>query len=201
VIISTIILRLWFAVTILPAPHQYLMSWMLFSVYCAIAAPISLSWGLTNLDTVQVWWNLQLYAYGLRLHNNRRALWLMLSLIIWLTFEELVLRLALIPSAFEQLPSDRWWAWVVLSWSISTLKYPIFYGRINKLFNRPGALVLGAGLEIVCTGTYIISQSLWLTIFLHWIVVVVWLLPMGGRYLLWHYKKNHTEATKKAHHG
>jgi predicted Abi (CAAX) family protease len=178
-----------------PAPHQYLISWMLFSGYCAIAAPISLSWGLTNLDTVQVWWNLQLYAYGLRLYNNRRVLWLALSLFLWLILEELLLRLALIPSSFEQLPINDRWAWVILSWSIATLKYPWFYGHLNKLFSLRGTLVLGAGLEAACTGTYIISQSLWLTVFLHWIVAVVWLLPMGGRYLLWNYKTTTARRT------
>jgi predicted Abi (CAAX) family protease len=189
VILSTIFLRLGLAITILPTLSQILVVWLLLSGYCSIAIPASLHWGLASLETIQVWWNLQLYAYGLRLRNNRRAISLMVGLLLWLSIEEILFRVAVIPSVPEQTSSRHWWLMVLLSWLLSTLKYPWIYGQLNGLFKLPRLWLLGALLELLCTLTYVFSNSLWLTLGFHWLIVVLWLLPFGGKYLLWSHKK------------
>jgi predicted Abi (CAAX) family protease len=190
VIISTIVLRLWVASTILPTAPQLLIGWLLLSGYCSIAIPISFNWRLANLDSIQVWWNLQLYAYGLRLRNNRRALLLSISLVPWLAIEEILLRVAIIPVSWEQIPLSRMALWMCLSWLLAILKYPWLYGQLNSLFRKRGLWMLGALLELACTLTYVASNSLWLTLWIHWSIATLWLLPLGGKYLLWLHKKN-----------
>jgi predicted Abi (CAAX) family protease len=187
--LSTILPRLGLAITILPTAPQILVVWLLLSSYCAIAIPASLSWGLASLETLQVWWNLQLYAYGLRLRHNRRAIALMIGLLMWLMIEEILLRVAVIPSRWEQITVRQWWFMVFLSWLLSILKYPGIYGHLNSLFRNPKLWFLGILLELVCTLTYVLSNSLWLTLWFHWSIAALWLLPLGGKYLLWRYKK------------
>ena len=146
--LSTIFLRIGLAITALPTLPQLLVIWLLLSGYCSIAIPTSLHWGLASLETIQVWWNLQLYAYGVRLRNNRRAIVLMASLLLWLLVEEILLRVAVIPSRWEQMPSRHWWSMVILSWLLSTLKYPWIYGQLNGLFRQPSLWCLGVLLEL-----------------------------------------------------
>jgi predicted Abi (CAAX) family protease len=190
VTLSTIFLRLGLAITILPTAPQLLVGWLLLSAYCSIAIPASINWGLASLDSVQVWWNLQLYAYGLKLRHNRRALVLMIGLVAWLAIEEIVLRVALIPVRWEDISARQWWLWLFLSWLLSLLKYPWIYGQMNGLFRQRNLWLLGALLEALCTLTYVVSNSLWLTLWVHWSIAALWLLPLGGKYLLWRYKKN-----------
>jgi predicted Abi (CAAX) family protease len=197
VILSTILLRLGLAITILPTMSQILVVWLLLSGYCSIAIPTSLHWGLASLETIQVWWNLQLYAYGLRLRNNRRAIALMVGLLMWLPIEEILFRVAVIPSTWEQMPARQWWLMVLLSWLLSILKYPWIYGHLNGLFKQPKLWFLGALLELFCTLTYILSNSLWLTLWFHWLIAALWLLPFGGKYLLWSHKKNSLQKLLK----
>jgi predicted Abi (CAAX) family protease len=187
--LSTIFLRLGLAITILPTMSQILVVWLLLAGYCSIAIPISFYWGLASLETIQVWWNLQLYAYGLRLRNNRRAIALLVSLVLWLLIEEILLRVAMIPSTWEQIPVRQWWLIGLFSWLLSTIKYPCIYGQFNNLFKKPKLWFLGALLELFCILTYVFSHSLWLTLWFHWSIVALWLLPFGGKYLLWCCKK------------
>jgi predicted Abi (CAAX) family protease len=168
---------------------QILVVWLLLAGYCSIAIPASLHWGLASLETIQVWWNLQLYAYGLRLRNNRRAIALMVGLLLWLPIEEILLRVMLIPGPWEQVSLRQWWLMALLSLLLSVLKYPWIYGQLNSLFEQPRLWFLGALLELFCTLTYVFCNSFWLTLLFHWSIAALWLLPLGGKYVLWSHKK------------
>jgi predicted Abi (CAAX) family protease len=181
VILSTIQLRLWIALTTYPSGLHLLLSWVLFTGYAAIAAPLSLRWGLSNLEPVQVWWNLQLHHYGLGLRNNRRAVSLMVFLVIWVGLEELLMRVVAVPLRQEHL---AWW-WLGVAWAIAMLRYPLGYGALHGSFRRLPTLLLAGLLELVCVLIYYVSQSFWLTALGHWAMLTLWLLPMGGRYQLW----------------
>jgi predicted Abi (CAAX) family protease len=181
VILSTILLRLWIALTTYPSGLHLLLSWVLFAGYAAVAAPLSLRWGLSNLEPIQVWWNLQLHYYGLSLRNNRRAVSLMVFLAIWVSLEEILMRVVAIPLRQEQLSLG----WLVVAWVIALLRYPLGYGALHHSFRRLPTLVLAGLLELVCVAIYYVSQSFWLTLLGHWAILTIWLLPMGGRYQLW----------------
>jgi predicted Abi (CAAX) family protease len=193
VILSTIVLRLWIALTTYPSGVQLLLSWVLFTGYAAIAAPLSLRWRLSNLEPVQVWWNLQLHQYGLSLRNNRRALWLMIFLAFWVGLEELLMRVVAIPLQQEQL--SPWW--LAIAWAIAVLRYPLGYGSLHKSFRQGRTLVLAGLLELVCVIVYHSSQSFWLTAAGHWAISTTWLLPMGGRYQLWQRQRANTKTASE----
>jgi predicted Abi (CAAX) family protease len=181
VILSTILLRLWIALTTPPSGFQMLLTWVLLTGYWAIASPLSLRWEFSNLEPVQIWWNLQLHTYGLALRKNRQAALIIFGLIFWIGLEELLLRVALIPLRHEQLSLH----WLGLGWAIAVLRYPLFYGRLHQFFYRPSFLLLAGLLELICVIIYFASQSFWLTTLVHWSVVAIWLFPMGGRYQMW----------------
>jgi predicted Abi (CAAX) family protease len=186
VILSTILLRLWIALTTSPGGFQMLLTWVLMTGYWAIAAPLSLRWGFSSLEPVQVWLNLQLHTYGLALRKNRQALFLMIGCAFWIGLEEICLRVALLPLRQEQL--SLWW--LVLGWAIAMVRYPLGYGLLlHNFFFRPRLLFLAGLLELICIVIYFASQSFWLTTLIHWSVVAIWLFPLGGRYQMWSTQK------------
>lgn len=183
--LSTILLRLWIALTTAPSGFHLLLSWVLLGSYAAIAAPLSLRWRFANLEPVQIWWSLHLHRYGLALRHNRRAALLMVMLAVAIALEELVFRVALIPLAIE----NRHWSWLALGWLLAVVRYPLLYGWLHPALACSRLLWLAAGLEAVCISIYFATQSFWLTVIIHWLVVVVWLFPLGGRYQLWQWRR------------
>jgi hypothetical protein len=107
-----------------------LLTWVLITGFWAFAAPLSLRWEFSTLEPVQVWFNLQLHTYGLRLRKNRQALFLMILLAFWIGLEEILLRVALLPLRQEQLP--LWW--LLVGWAIALLRYPLGYGLLHQFF-------------------------------------------------------------------
>jgi predicted Abi (CAAX) family protease len=180
-----IFLRLWIALTTYPSGVHLLLGWVLLTGYAAIAAPLSLHWRLSNLEPVQVWWNLQLHHYGLALRKNRQAARLMAFFAFWIGLEEICLRVVAIPLDHENLP--RWW--LLVGWLIAMLRYPLGYGLLHRSFRKPTLLLLAGLLELICVILYFTSQSFWLTVACHWSIVVIWLFPLGGRYQLWQHQR------------
>lgn len=92
--------------------------------------------------------------------------------------EELMFRGLLIPRTTEALTSRQNWFWVVLSWLLF-IAYHLH--PFTPAFFKGIAFLSGAGLlGIACTLSYLQSQSIWTAVFIHWLIVVVWLLLFGG---------------------
>ncbi|MCI5137318.1 MAG: CPBP family intramembrane metalloprotease [Candidatus Electrothrix sp. AR1] len=76
----------------------------------------------------------------------------------------------------------------LLSATLFTLWHPLNALTVNPgaqvLFCDPYFLVIVFCLGIVCSLSYILSQSLWVPIIIHWLTVVFWVLFLGGRNLL-----------------
>jgi predicted Abi (CAAX) family protease len=167
VILSMILFRLWVALTTYPSGVHLLLGWVLLTGYAAIAGPLSLRWRLSNLEPVQVWWNLQLHSYGLALRKNRQAARLMAFFAFWIGLEEICLRVIAIP-LYGQLYDEnlpRWW--LLVGWAIAMLRYPLGYGLLHQSFRKPTLLILAGLLELVCVILYFTSQSFWLTVACH----------------------------------
>ncbi len=135
-----------------------------------------------------MWLNLEMYRDGLRLYGNRQAVKLMGMLLIWVTIEELICRVLLVPLAFENPFIQHKALWMGIAGLVAIARYLIGYRYIHPLFKQRRFLILATLLELGCLLTYVWTESLWLTVFFHWLVVVVWLLPLGGRYQLQKYK-------------
>lgn len=98
--------------------------------------------------------------------------------------EELFFRVLLIPH-----PSETPNFWIVGFWGLISLILFIIYHPLNaqtfyppglKVFFHPIFLTLAAILGIICSISYYQSGSIWTAAFIHWVIVVVWLLVLGG---------------------
>jgi uncharacterized protein len=92
--------------------------------------------------------------------------------------EEFLFRALLIPHPTEAISLKKRWLFIGFSWVLFLLYHVHPW---TPLFFRTPAFLIGAGLlGIVCTVSYLRSGSIWLPIFMHWLIVVIWLLGFGG---------------------
>ncbi len=187
-ILSTILNRLWVSLLVPPSGPDLLITWALFCGYWLATIPSGLINTFVNFESIEVWLNLEMYRDGLRWYGNRQAVKLMAMLLIWVLLEELLCRVLLVPLAFENIPISQKLMWLGCAWLAATTRYVIGYRHIHPLFKQRRFLILAALLELGCLVTYIGTESLWLTVFFHWLVAVVWLLPLGGQYQLQRYR-------------
>ncbi|KAM3097333.1 type II CAAX prenyl endopeptidase Rce1 family protein [Phormidesmis sp. 146-12] len=93
--------------------------------------------------------------------------------------EESVFRVLLIPHRSEPVLPYMRWVWTILSWLAFVIYHPLNPGG-RPFFSSP-IFLLGAGLlGMICTSSYLRSGSLWIPVILHWLIVVVWLVMLGG---------------------
>jgi predicted Abi (CAAX) family protease len=187
-ILSTILNRLWVSLLLPPNGPDLLITWALFCGYWLATIPFGLINTLVNFEPIEVWLNLEMYRDGLRLYGNRQAVKLMAMLLVWVTIEELICRACLVPLSFERLPFQDRASWLGVAGLVAIARYVFGYRHLHPLFSQRRFLILAALLELGCLLTYVWTESLWLTVFFHWLVAVVWLLPLGGRYQLQRYK-------------
>ena len=92
--------------------------------------------------------------------------------------EELMFRTLLIPHPTEPMPPLVRQQWIVGSWVLFML-FHLRPGTPGFFHEMP--FLLGAGLlGILCTLSYLQSRSLWTAVFIHWAIVVQWVLVWGG---------------------
>ncbi len=74
------------------------------------------------------------------------------------------------------------WAGLILLLFIlyHPLNAKIFKKQGDPTFLQPIFLVLAGLLGLILTITYAVTGNLWIVVFMHWIVVVVWLQLLGG---------------------
>jgi predicted Abi (CAAX) family protease len=98
--------------------------------------------------------------------------------------EELFFRVLFLPHPTAAVNWQIWSLWAALSLLIFILYHPLnaktFYKDGYPTFFQPIFLTLATLLGITCTTTYALTGSLWIIIFIHWLVVVLWLLLFGG---------------------
>jgi len=101
-------------------------------------------------------------------------------------------RILILPHPTEGLSLLAWWFWATLSLIVYVIYHPInaltLYRPGYPLFFSKPFLVLCTLLGIACTILYSVTGSFLGLVLLHWIVVVVWLLFLGGHQQL-HSKK------------
>jgi predicted Abi (CAAX) family protease len=98
--------------------------------------------------------------------------------------EELFFRVLLLPHPTENPTSETQWVWGCVSLILFLVYHPLnglsFFPTGLKTFREPIFLLLAALLGVVCAIAYLQSGSLWPPVVIHWLVVVVWLLLLGG---------------------
>ncbi len=98
--------------------------------------------------------------------------------------EELLFRVLILPGKNNHASITTQLVLVVLSITVYVASHPLnvilFYKRALKIFTNPFFLLSTSVLGISCTVTYIESGSIWTAVILHWIIVVTWLIVLGG---------------------
>lgn len=99
--------------------------------------------------------------------------------------EELVFRVLLLPHPLEVVNWYRWIFWATFILILFIVYHPLnaktFFQAGFPTFFQPIFLTLTGILGLCCTLVYGLTGSLWAIVFIHWIVVVVWLLALGGK--------------------
>lgn len=171
-VLATILERVLTAVTVFPSWQGWLWIAGITLVYGAIALPLGFASGFLQ-------WELAI--------DNRKqlALAMVLTLITPAFAEELFFRVLLLPHPREGLSPLPWLLWGILSLLLFLLYHPLnarwFYPPGNPTFFQPMFLLLAGLLGVACTVIYGLTGSVWGIVFLHWIVVMVWLFGLGGK--------------------
>lgn len=142
----------------------------ILAIYAAIALPIGFWTGLLQREWVT--------------HLQTIVGSSLVALVFPSIFEEVVFRALLLPHPSEVASSGAIALWSGVSLVLFILAHPLNAFLVltsrRKTFYDPAFLTLAALLGVACTVTYLQSGSIWTAIGLHWIVVVVWLLMLGG---------------------
>ncbi len=98
--------------------------------------------------------------------------------------EELVFRVVLLPHPTEGVPLLHWWFWGAVGLVLFVVYHPLnastFYRQAHSTFYNPIFLLLAGLLGLACTLIYWRTGSILPGLLLHWLVVVVWRLCLGG---------------------
>jgi predicted Abi (CAAX) family protease len=161
--------RLIHAVTTIPSQTDWLVCFGVLVIYGAIALPLGFWTHLLRIEWVTSW--------------KSWALTTVVALIFPSMIEEVIFRVLPLP-----LPTDTSVEAIAL-WSVGSLILFILAHPLNArlvmtarraTFYDPTFLTLAGLLGAACTLTYLQSGSLWTPVVLHWVIVVIWLLCLGG---------------------
>jgi len=167
----SIILNRILASVFIPAWHDWLIVSLALLIYAAIAIPFGFSRGFLHL---QVWSTKPIHYPFLTLR----------CLLTPAITEELFFRVLFLPHPTEVVNWSKWSIWAGLSLLIYVIYHPLnaksFYKDGYPTFFDPIFLILATLLGLTCTITYALTGSAWSIIFIHWVVVLLWLVYFGG---------------------
>lgn len=178
-VLSALARRILAAIVFLPRPQDWQFFGIAVVVYGAIAMTLGFKFGLLQWQ----WW-------GQSLGGSMKSI---LDLFFLPALgEELVFRVMLLPYPTEL---NLFWPTLgamLLSLVLFLLYHPLnallFYPRGRNVFFQPIFLGLTGLLAVATTAIYWHSGSLWLIAIFHWLVVVTWLMLLGGYGKLAHQK-------------
>ncbi|MBD2122157.1 type II CAAX prenyl endopeptidase Rce1 family protein [Trichocoleus sp. FACHB-262] len=143
----------------------------LLFLYGAIALPLGFASGFLQINLWPANW-LSYCLLALR------------ALLTPALLEELGFRVLLLPHPTVGVAWYIWGGWAVLSLLLFILYHPLNGKTLYKAgaitFLNPIFLALTGLLGVTCTVVYAVTGSLWTIAFVHWVVVVVWLIALGG---------------------
>ncbi len=170
-LIKTMAHRLSAAVSTIPDTEAWLNVAVLLLLFTIVALPIGFQWGFLQIEVLRVSWS---KIIGI----------IATSLFMPAVTEELFFRVLLLPRTTENVSASMLWLWGCISLVMFVVYHPLnalsFFPRGLDTFFDLGFLILAVLLGIVCSIAYIQSGSLWASVAVHWLAVVVWLLLLGG---------------------
>ncbi|MGG6294521.1 CPBP family glutamic-type intramembrane protease [Leptolyngbya sp. AN02str] len=107
--------------------------------------------------------------------------------------EELGYRVLIIPHPSEGASASAQTLWLIISLAVFIVAHPLnaitLYKRAYPLFLSPVFLIMASLLGLGLTGLYQLSGSIYPIVLMHWIVVFVWLVGLGGNLKLGYYSR------------
>jgi predicted Abi (CAAX) family protease len=159
------------AISTFPNLEAWLYAAFLLLLFTIIALPIGFLWNFLQVDVIKASWQIIIGTIAI-------------SFVTPAVTEELFFRALLLPQATEKLSVSQLWIWGCIGLAMFIVYHPLnalsFFPRGLETFFNVVFLVLAALLGIVCSLAYVQSGSLWTPVAIHWLVVVVWLLFLGG---------------------
>lgn len=170
-VIQTLVYRLRQALSTLPTADAWLFSGVLLLILAMVSLPIGFYLGFLKIEILNASWDTTL---GIIAGSFVRPA----------ITEELFFRVLLLPQRDENPSAATLWLWGCISLAMFIVYHPLnalsFFPAGIKTFFDPVFLLLAALLGSVCTIAYLQSGSLWVSVVIHWLVVAVWLLLLGG---------------------
>lgn len=163
---NIILTRITTAFWSIPSDRDWLIITILLLVYGLVAIPIGIKWKFIIIESQLSWQKILTVAT--------------VAFIAPALLEELCFRVLLIPHPTENIVSAKLWFYIVLSLFLFVIYHPLNIFVKHNTFKNSIFLFLATLLGITCTIAYLKSGSLWSPVIIHWIVVVVWILWLGG---------------------
>lgn len=163
--------RLIQAATTRPQPQDWLLAIQLTALFAAVMVPLGLGSQLITptLAELNRWDSLRLAGR---------------ILIIPAILEEGFWRVLLLPHKTERISDRKRWALGLPILALFVLMHPLssmtIYSTAFPLFVNPMFLLSATLLGLICTLAYWRSGSWWVPTIMHWLIVWVWLMFLGG---------------------
>ena len=104
--------------------------------------------------------------------------------------EELLFRVLWLPHPTQVVSWGNWSLWATIGLLLFVVYHPLnaktFYKVGDPIFFKPTFLLLSGLLGLTCTIVYAVTGALLSIVLIHWLVVGVWLLGLGGAQKLHH---------------
>lgn len=157
----------------IPSMDDWLMTLGVAVAYGAIAIPLGL-WGKL----------LSLHSILGSVRPGQLLIRVLQALLVPAMLEELIFRVLLLPHPTEGVLTTTFMLWTTLSLALFVISHPlqamIFRPHLMSLFSRPLFIGLTALLGLGCIIIYTNTGSLLTLVGFHWLVVVSWLVFLGG---------------------
>jgi predicted Abi (CAAX) family protease len=162
--------RLATATSTIPDFNDWQQTLIISILYGAIALPIGFKFGFTKFQPLAD------FSTYIKVMAT--------SLVLPAISEELFFRVLLLPHPTENASQSNQFLWAAIGLIAFIIYHPLngltFFPAGLKTFTNPVFLGLATLLGIACTLSYFQTGSLWTSVAIHWLVVVVWLLLCGG---------------------
>lgn len=182
ILFSLLVDRLKLAVVTMPGFQGLILGVVLLMIYAVIALPLG--------------FRSSLFRWVLIRSPKTIVSTSLVAIVFPAVMEEVIFRVLLLPtppnspihlteiSSMEFGIYSQFCGWSLISLVLFILAHPlnaiVFFPQRKSTFFDPTFLGLAGFLGVICTIAYLGTGSLWLPVGLHWIMVVIWLLTLGG---------------------
>lgn len=169
--INLFIQRLITSISTIPNFSDCLATFALILLLALIALPVGFQQGFLEIKI-------------LKLPGQTIFYIITFNVLITAICEELFFRALFLPHPTENITNTILLLSIIFSWLCFLIYHPInaltFYPAGYPTFMNPIFLVLAGLLGIICTISYLGSGSIWTCVFIHWLVLLVWIILLGG---------------------